>query len=121
MWCVIQDERQVKFKPVSLKERELTCKGLLYITEKKIQCKAFLLSRLFECGFFLLLLFFNKRLSFSLQAVHETVISIYCPKSAPDVHYIILLALLAKPFRSCKPVYQPLREVQQFTPLETLL
>lgn len=65
--------------------------------------------------------FFNKRLSFSLQAALETVITIYCPKPPPDMHCVILLVLLAKPLRSHKPAYEPSVEAWQFTPVETLL
>lgn len=102
-----------------MKERVLTHKATLCTTEKKIKGKAFYFQDTLNVAFFFL--FFNKRLSFSLQAVDETVISIYCPKSPPDVHYVILLALLANPLRSCKPVYEPLIEVQQFIPVATLL
>lgn len=48
-------------------------------------------------------------------------INIYCPKSPPEVHSIILLTLLAKPLRSRKPACEPFTEEHQFTPAEAPL
>lgn len=103
-------------------ERELTHKRMLYTTEKKKKrwkAKIFCFQDSLNVAFNFF--FFNKRLSFSLQAALETVITIYCPKPPPDMHCVILLVLLAKPLRSHKPAYEPSVEAWQFTPVETLL